>query len=133
MTREDSPRLVMVVDDDADVRDAIADVVNDNGYQTMIAANGKEAIEQLRGTAVRPCVILLDVMMPIMDGWEFRAELSADPELGAIPVVVLTAHANMDEVVRRMQAVDCLKKPFELSQLLSTIDRLCSRRGTSGG
>lgn len=130
MRDPDCPRVVMVVDDDADVREAIADVVAEGGYQTLSAANGKEAMEQLRTAPIRPCVILLDVMMPIMDGWEFRAQQSTDPELGEIPVVVLTAHAHMEEVVRRMQAVDFLEKPFDLSLLMTTIERCCDRPGS---
>jgi CheY-like chemotaxis protein len=117
--------LVLVVDDDPDVREAIAEVVGESGYRTLSAANGREAMAQLQAAQSPPCVILLDIMMPIMDGWEFRAEQSRDPRFGDIPVVVLTAHANMEEVVRRMHAVDCLEKPFDLSILLATLERFC--------
>lgn len=122
--------LVMVVEDDRDVRESIAEVLEDHDYQPMEAANGQEALDRLRASAAKPRVILLDMMMPIMDGWQFRAVQKEDPALSAIPVVVLTAHANLQEVTDGMQAAACLKKPVSLNALLGTIERLC-RKGSA--
>src|SRR5207248_2059822 len=81
-------RTVMVVEDDADVREAIAEVLSDCEYKPVHAANGAEALHRLRTAEVRPCVILLDMMMPTMDGWQFRAEQKSDPSVSDIPGVV---------------------------------------------
>jgi CheY-like chemotaxis protein len=118
--------LVMIVEDDVDVRESIAEVLEDNEYQSLGAANGKEAIEQLRAGLQKPCVILLDIMMPVMDGWQFRALQREDPELGSIPVVVLTAHADLQQA-DEMAAAACLKKPVRLDTLLATVQRFCRK------
>jgi CheY-like chemotaxis protein len=127
MSCESGSNVVMVVEDDRAVRESIVEVLEDNDYRPVGAANGKEAIEQLRARAKKPCVILLDIMMPIMDGSEFRALQSEDPELSSIPVVVLTAHAHTDEAAQGMHAAAWLKKPVQLDALLTVVDQLCHR------
>lgn len=127
MNDQSCGNLVMVVEDDLDVRESIEEVLQDNAYQPVGAANGQEAIDQLRAGTPRPCVILLDVMMPIMDGWQFRALQREDPALSSIPVVVLTAHANIQEVATGMHAAACLKKPVQLKTLLATVERFCRK------
>jgi CheY-like chemotaxis protein len=117
--------VVMIVDDDRAVRESIVEVLEDHDYLPMAAANGREAIEQLRAQIHRPSVILLDVMMPVMDGWEFRALQRNDPLLGAIPVVVLSAHENIEEAASGMQADGALQKPLLIQTLLKTIERFC--------
>jgi CheY-like chemotaxis protein len=120
--------LVMVVEDDRDVRESISEVLEDHEYQPIGAANGQEAFERLRAGSHKPCVILLDIMMPIMDGWQFRALQREDPELSSIPVVVLTAHANLQEAATGMHVAACLKKPVQLKTLLATVERFCRKR-----
>jgi CheY-like chemotaxis protein len=119
--------MVMVVEDDIDVRDAISEVLEDNDYRPLRASNGREAIERLAKCAGRPCVILLDLMMPIMDGFEFRALQRADPALDRIPVVVLTAHATGKQVATDLHAEAFLKKPVDLRELLEVVARCCRR------
>lgn len=119
-------RRVLIVEDDRDVRDSILEVLEDNEYEPVIASNGKEALEQLRDPSRRPCVILLDVMMPVMDGWGFRAAQAEDSELSAIPVVVLSAHTSAAETARNMQAAGYLKKPVQLAALLEAVERHCA-------
>lgn len=119
--------LVMVVEDDQDVRQAISEVLEDNAYRSLTASNGQEAMDELRSGAQRPCLILLDIMMPIMDGWQFRSLQQQDPQLSDIPIVVLTAHADIQEAGRRMQAAACLKKPVQLASLLATVDQICRK------
>lgn len=125
MTSEICESLVMIVEDDLDVRESIAEVLEDHAYVPLTAANGREAIDQLRGRNDRPCVILLDIMMPEMDGRQFRAVQRQDPELMKIPVVVLTAHANIHETTQELGAEACLKKPVQLQALLDLVDRFC--------
>ena len=85
-----SCRSILVVDDDPDVRDAIASVLGDEGYGVTSVGNGREALEHLHHRT-RPSLILLDTMMPEMDGWSFRQELKKLPELSSIPIVILSA------------------------------------------
>src|SRR3954471_17948717 len=86
---------VIVVDDDNDIRGAICDMLHDEGYSTVQASNGKEALELLRETSERPHLILLDLMMPIMDGWEFLMDIDDDPALHRIPVALMSAHPSV--------------------------------------
>ena len=125
MTAQPCSNLVMIVEDDPDVRQSILEVLGDHAYEALHAANGKEAIDRLRGSQARPCVILLDIMMPVMDGFQFRALQQQDADLGTIPVVVLSAHANAHEAARKMNAAAALKKPVQLETLIEMVDRFC--------
>jgi CheY-like chemotaxis protein len=118
-------RLVMIVEDDHDVLESLSEILADHDYRSVGAANGQEALDRLRAAREKPCVILLDMMMPIMDGWQFRALQKDDPELGSIPVVVLTAHAKIQATREEMQAAGYLTKPVQLKDLLRTIEQLC--------
>jgi CheY-like chemotaxis protein len=114
---------VLVVDDDADIRETILTVLERHGFPASSAADGAEALQRLRG-GESPKLILLDLMMPRMNGEEFRAAQLAEPTLAAIPVVVLSGARGVDELARRI-GVEVLPKPFELSTLLSTVRRYC--------
>jgi CheY-like chemotaxis protein len=118
-------RTVLIVEDDVDVREAIAEVLSDCDYNALHAANGAEALERLRAAEVRPCVILLDMMMPTMDGWQFRAVQKSDPAMSDIPVVVLSAHADGREAAMKMQAAAYLSKPISLESLVRQVERFC--------
>ena len=85
-------RWVLIVDDDAEVAEEIATFLSDQGFVTEVAPNGGQAIARLR-EGMRPDLILLDLMMPIMDGWEFRAFQRADPNLAQVPVIAMSANA----------------------------------------
>ena len=119
-------RTVLVVEDDPDVREAIAEVLADSRYVTLHAANGAEALQRLRAASVRPCLILLDMMMPTMDGWQFRIEQQRDPAVKDIPVVVLSAHADGGETAAKMAAAEYLSKPVALERLLHVVERFCA-------
>ena len=125
--------LVQIVEDDPSIRDAIHEVLEDHGYTLLAASNGKQALEQLRTTAVKPCLILLDVMMPVLDGWGFRAAQRGDPELSDIPVVVLTALPNGEQTARAMGAAGYLGKPVELEVLIKTIEAHCGQLPSPSG
>jgi CheY-like chemotaxis protein len=113
---------VLIVEDDNDVREFMGILLQSQGYETSVAANGAEALQRLEEH--RPCVILLDVMMPVMDGWEFRMRQLADPALADIPVVCLTAMYDPAEVVSRLR-VRCLPKPVDLPVLLDAVSAAC--------
>jgi CheY-like chemotaxis protein len=86
--------MALVVDDHPDVRDVIAAFLSGEGVEVITACDGGEALDHLRG-GLKPCVILLDMMMPKVDGWHFRRMQLADPHLAAIPVVVVSAHGEV--------------------------------------
>jgi CheY-like chemotaxis protein len=126
---EGSNRIVMIVEDDRDVRDSVREALEDHGYQTVGASQGKEALELLRSSAAKPCIILLDMMMPVMDGWAFRKAQTADPALSSIPVIVLTAHSSASDTAREMGAVGFLRKPVTLQELLAAVKQECQDSG----
>ena len=109
--------LIAVVDDDNDLRETICESFRDLGYDVLVSArDGVEALEILRNLEVLPHVILLDLMMPRMDGWEFRKAQLADAALRGIPVVVMTASRNIE--VRPIEAAAFLEKPLRFQQLV---------------
>jgi CheY-like chemotaxis protein len=119
-----SERSILLVDDDADVRESIGDALKEEGYRVATASNGREALRLLKDDNVRPDLILLDIMMPEMDGWAFRAEQRKDPDIASIPVIVFTAYGAPRDTARQLDAAGFLSKPLGLDELLSTIDRI---------
>jgi CheY-like chemotaxis protein len=115
-----SEPYVLVVDDDRDIRELVRDILQFEGYSVVTASNGREALEHLR-RADLPRLILLDLMMPIMNGWEFRAEQLKDPQLKSIPVVVLTGDGNASEKARSLNAPNYVMKPVHLDHLLALV------------
>ena len=113
---------VLVVEDDEGLRDMMAQLLTLEGFQTATVANGQEALAYLH-TSSRPEVILLDLMMPVMDGWEFRRQQQADPALAPVPVIVLSA---LDQVrATNLKAEAFLKKPLDFDRLLSLVRAYC--------
>jgi CheY-like chemotaxis protein len=115
-------RTVLMVEDDPDVRETIAEILADEGYRVVTAEDGREALEQLRA-GLRPSVILLDLMMRGMDGFEFRAEQRADPALASIPVVVLTAGRQTTAQEEELGVEMLLRKPIAMADLLAVLGR----------
>ena len=114
---------ILVVDDDDGIREALADMLTDEGYQVALAADGMFALEWLRAHAP-PAVILLDWMMPRCDGATFRKEQLADPALRDIPLVLLTADARLDDKVRALDVPHSVRKPVKIDQLLELLARI---------
>jgi CheY-like chemotaxis protein len=114
---------VLIVEDDADLREMMAQLLSLEGYRTETASNGREALTYLeRGDP--PDVILLDLMMPIMDGWEFRRRQVQDPHLSRVPVVVLSA---LDPArASDLGGTAFLKKPLDFDRLLELVRRFCA-------
>jgi len=112
------------VEDDAAVRGALQDALSDDGFEVATAENGRAALELLRAGR-RPSAILLDLMMPVMDGWDFRQEQLNDPSLKDIPVVVLTAAGfSQATICRQFGNVEVVPKPVAYAALLETLGRL---------
>lgn len=110
---------ILVVDDDVDIRDTLIELLGFEGYTSRGAANGQEALEFL--SRCRPFVILLDLMMPIMDGFEFRKRQLQDPELKDIPVVVVSAGGQCERSAQQLGARGCVRKPLNVRQLFGLI------------
>jgi two-component system chemotaxis response regulator CheY len=117
------PFNILLVEDDVDVREALVEALSDRGYAVETAGDGLVALQVLRG-GKRPGVILLDLMMPRMDGVEFRTAQRADPKLADLPVVLLSADARIEEKARAMKVQDAIRKPIDLEQLYRVIERV---------
>ena len=117
-TRRGEPRRVLVVDDDPDILDALAEILEVEGYEVRRARNGREALQQLEQGV--PDLVLLDLMMPVMDGWEFARSL--DPRARP-PIIVLSADRNVSVKAGEIGALGWLAKPFELAELLQAVRR----------
>ena len=117
-------RTVLVVEDDACIRETLIDVLEDCGYQAIGAANGAEALARLQSGG-RPSVILLDLMMPVMDGIEFRKVQLESPAVADIPVVVLSAHRDPDSLADELRPAALLRKPVRLPELIGALGSQC--------
>jgi CheY-like chemotaxis protein len=113
---------VLLVEDDDEIREALTDVLEQQGYLVEGARNGREALDLLHDHEA-PRVILLDLMMPVMDGWQFRHAQLEDPLIARIPVVVLSAVANLRSRGADLHAAECLAKPVDVSYLLEAVSR----------
>lgn len=118
----DSKPRILVVEDDFDIRDTLAQILEAEGYAVSGAANGAEALQVLANESA-PALILLDLMMPVMNGWQFRTEQLKDPALAEIPVVVISADAGVGQKAAAIGAADSLKKPVPLETLLDVVSR----------
>jgi len=119
---------VLVVDDNTDAVDALAQILEYEGYAVATAYDGRDALEYL-GDHPAPDLIVLDLMMPIMNGWELRAELAKVPAFAKVPIVVMTALAQEAEI----EADAIVAKPIDLKRLLLIMDRLLARRADTDG
>lgn len=115
-------RLILVVEDDEDTRETLCTALELNGFATLSANNGEQALRTLR-ECQRPCLILLDLMMPVMSGLEFLESLRQDPAYDTTPVVLVSAWPEDAKQMAGAQGV--VGKPFDLHQLLARIESLC--------
>jgi CheY-like chemotaxis protein len=116
------PEHILVVEDDKDLRDSLCEALRFEGYHVICAEHGEAALRHL-STGARPCVILLDLMMPVMDGWTFRAEILKDQTLAAIPVVVMTAASAVR--ARTIPGATFLQKPLQMDAVVEVVQEHC--------
>ena len=114
-------RLVLVVDDDPDILQTLGLCLSSEGYRVLMAANGKEALDILESE--HPSVILLDLMMPVMDGWQFVAELDHRGQRD-VPLLILSADRSVQGHAQQLRASGHLAKPFDLDELLGKVQQL---------
>ena len=124
MTAQRLKTCILIVEDDPDFRDTLTDLLRLEGYGVEQVTNGREALEHLRHSAA-PCIILLDLMMPVMSGWEFREQQRQDPALAQIPVAILTGVRNSADRVEALDAVGYFQKPVNFQELLTTVAHFC--------
>jgi CheY-like chemotaxis protein len=114
---------VLLVEDDEDIRNSIASILEEEGFDVVGAADGGDALRYLRAAAESPRLILLDLMMPVMDGWAFRAAQLDDERLSKIPVVILSAATDVRRHAAQLRVSEYLIKPLDVPLLLNTIER----------
>jgi CheY-like chemotaxis protein len=116
-------RKILIVDDDIDIRELLTELLEIRGFDVITAGNGREAIDLVRRMTNPPSVILLDLMMPIMDGYGFLEERKKDDTLASIPVAIITAGYGLDRDQLRSAAA-IVRKPIDPMKLVNVIDSL---------
>ncbi len=125
MSSDSCPASVLVVEDDEDIREAIAQILREEGYEVALAENGQHALELL-GEVERPCLLLVDLIMPEMDGWQLLQALSTHDRFATIPVVVMSAMPHPT----RLEGQTVVKKPIDLPIMLQIVrEHCCGERG----
>lgn len=115
-----STKKILLIEDDQEISESLKELLEFEGYIVYCAYNGQEALDLLR-KSIRPELILLDLMMPVKNGFEFRKEQKQDPELSEIPVVVMSADGQAEKKLKETEAQYYLKKPFDLQTFLNTV------------
>ena len=117
-------RCILVVEDEHDALDSIVELLETEGYRAVGAHNGQEALDVLRA-GVQPRLILLDLKMPVMDGWDFCGILAADRNFSEIPVAIVTASASLPSLPARRHDAGFFVKPINFDRLLRTVRQIC--------
>src|SRR5262245_10716378 len=118
-------KAVLVVEDDDDLREMVLDVLWSHGYAATGAENGSDALAQLRAAPVKPRCVLLDLCMPVMDGFGFLAAQAGDATIADVPVIVMSAAPTRDHAARAHAWSGTLRKPMELRELLEAVRGAC--------
>ena len=120
---------ILVIEDDSAVREMLVQTLEEEGFVAVSAADGMEALRYLQTSSRLPCVILLDLMMPRMNGWQFREIQQSHPAIGSIPVVVLSARPDVRAHHTAITVDGYLPKPVNFDLLMKFIRRYCSDAG----
>jgi DNA-binding response OmpR family regulator len=115
---------ILIVDDDPAIRDVVSDILEMSDYCVKTACNGAEALDRIRDD--RPSAVLLDLMMPVMDGWEFLREYKVEATLLPVPVVIMSAAQDASHAVDELGAQAFLAKPFEIETILAIVGRVAT-------
>ena len=116
---------LFIIEDSLDFQLLLQTIFRREGYNVDCASNGQDALVSLRAKTDLPCVILLDIMMPVMDGFEFRAQQKQDPRLASIPVVVMTAHGDIQSTKAKAGVRDIIRKPSDVQTFLKVVGDAC--------
>ncbi len=115
--------MIIIVEDDSDVREALEEVLIEEGYPTQGFGSGQEALETMNAMEQAPKLILLDLMMPKMNGWQFREAQKRYAKVRSIPTVILSADANVSQNLQALGAAGYLRKPIHIQTLLELVER----------
>jgi CheY-like chemotaxis protein len=118
---------VLIVEDDPTLVEVLAEIVSDEGHTVATARNGRQALERLRSGGPLPRVLLMDLMMPVMDGWTLRREMLADPVLAQVPVIVFSA-VDLVRRGRDLHASAMIEKPVDLQRLFTLLEEHCGKK-----
>ena len=124
---------VLIVEDDEDIRESLMDLLEDHGYLPIGACDGREALDKLGASKQLPCVIVLDLMMPVMDGVTFREEQLRNPLLSGIPIIVISAYKDTPDTANTLNANSHLPKPINLKAFLQVVKEHCPHEASPGG
>jgi CheY-like chemotaxis protein len=124
-SRVHTSETILIVEDDRETAQGLSEMLQLLGYRTAIAENGRVALDRLRDAPGQYCLVLLDLMMPVMDGWTFLTEQRGDGRIGKIPVVLVTAAWNAQAKAAQTGAVAVLPKPVDPDKLEATLRRFC--------
>jgi DNA-binding response OmpR family regulator len=124
---------VLVIDDEDELRASVCELLLEEGFSSIVARNGKEGLDFLRSCDMKPCLILLDIMMPVMSGYEFLERIAKDRTLCPIPIVIMSALDNVAVTMETfgMSARAVLRKPFDIDELLTLVTENCRRPPTN--
>ena len=121
-------QTIMLVEDSRDIQLLLASLLKSAGYEVICASNGLEALDMLRSSDTLPALIILDIMMPEMDGFEFRKEQEKDVRFASIPIVAMTAYGDVQSKAMQIGAQGYLKKPFsDVDTILQTVAKFASK------
>jgi CheY-like chemotaxis protein len=124
MSLEKKSAHILVVEDDPDIRESVVEILEDEGHVVTSAGDGREALDLLQSASPAPDLILLDLMMPVMSGYQFREEQLKLPAFASIPVLVVTADVNARTKVESLQAAGFVQKPLKIQPMLDLVNQL---------
>jgi CheY-like chemotaxis protein len=119
--------MVLVIEDNPELCEVVSDFLSLKGHSVRCAANGDDGLRSLTSSEVRPEVILLDLEMPVLDGWQFLSEMRKQPDLSDIPVVVMSGFGGIAEKAKELGAAAVVRKPVEPRALLELVDHFSTR------
>ena len=117
--------IVLVVEDDKDIRKNMNRLLTLEGYRVVLAENGQVALDFLQSAVELPSLIILDLMMPVMDGFEFREIQATQSKFAKIPVIIMTAEGHINEKKMRTHASDAIRKPADIDTILQAVKKVC--------
>jgi CheY-like chemotaxis protein len=117
---ETTKSTILVVEDEKESRDSLREILELEGYKVETAVNGREALDALQASADRICIVLLDLFMPVMDGWQVIDQLRADGRLGSTQIVIITSAPY-----RAPAGLPVFQKPLDLDKVMTEVQRLC--------
>ena len=118
-------KAILIVEDDLDIRQSLADVLEDEGYPVLLAQNGEDGLKVLKEVSNQPGLVILDMMMPVMDGFGFRDAQIKDPAMADIPTAIFSADGKLPEKAMKTGIKEFIRKPFNLNQLFDLAEKYC--------